>query len=163
LPDYLVPSSGAYSVVLSARETRVTGGYVELISQGSSGAPGWYLGHAPWNDIRVGDGWISAGVPFPTDGQWHVYALVVDTASHLYIDGVNVANGPAVFGPAAYTPTRLGNQFGGYAEYLGGELDEVRIYSGALTGAEVGTLVPEPASMLAPLAAAPLVRRRRRA
>lgn len=49
------------------------------------------------------------------------------------------------------TPTRFGAQFAPYGEFYNGALDDVRIYDGALTGAEIASLanpVPEPASAM---------------
>ncbi len=84
--------------------------------------------------------------PGYNDGQWHQAVFVVDAAGgQLYVDAVLKASQPWT-GTAGATSTiqdlRLGHYpgaFGG-AEYLPGTVDDVRIYSRALTAAEVAQL-----------------------
>jgi len=155
--QHIVPTSGSYTVALFAFETQPTGNYIELISQGFSGA-GFYIGHSPGGVIRVGDAWINTGVPFPSDSALHHYAVVVDgTAgtSKLYIDGalaasINIAIGTTTGG----TDTRFGRQFDPFGEFFNGGIDDVRIYDNALSASEVSALaggqsqVPEPGTMV---------------
>ena len=85
----IVPTSGSYTVALFAFESQPTPGFVELISQGSSAGPGFYIGHNPSGTIRVTDSW-APGIPFPSDAALHHFALVVDSSagtSKFYIDG----------------------------------------------------------------------------
>jgi Tol biopolymer transport system component len=139
----LVPTSGSYTVMLFAFEAHPTGNYVELMSQGFSTGPGFYIGHDPNGVIRVSDSW-TPGVAFPPDGNFHHYALVVDSiaaTSKLYIDGslvssVNFAIRTTSFGGA----TRFGRQFDPFLEFFNGGIDDVRIYNHALTGNEVAAL-----------------------
>ena len=55
--------------------------FVELISQGESLGPGFYIGHDPSGFIRVSDSWLFTGVPFGSIGVMHHYALTVDGAA----------------------------------------------------------------------------------
>lgn len=152
----LVPNAGSYSVALFAYGNGVPAGYREMISQGASGGPGFYLGtDSSGATMRASDAWIPTGVPFGAANTWNHYALVVDAGaatSKLYVNGTLAASVPyAIVTSISGTPTRLGAQFGSYGEYFNGALDDVRIYDGALTGAEVAALanpVPEPASAL---------------
>lgn len=153
----LVPNAGSYSVALFAQGNGLQAGYTELISQGASGGPGFYLGtdsSGQW--IRATDSWGVTGVPFGAANTWNHYAFVVDASgpgqTRLYVNGVPAALLPfAITTSIAGSPTRFGAQFAPYAEFFNGALDEVRIYDGALTGAEVAALanpVPEPATTL---------------
>jgi hypothetical protein len=148
----IVPTSGSYSVILSALETAPVANYVELISQGFSGGPGFYIGHDPSGNIRVSDSWVNTGVPFPPAGTFNTFVLTVDAVagdSKLYIDGTLVATlGIAISTTSGGDDTIFGRQFDPYAEYFGGELDNIRIYDTALTASEVAG-VPDSGSTLA--------------
>jgi len=152
----IVPTSGSYTVALFAQQASSQATYVELISQGFSGGPGFYLGHDPSGNIRATDSWISTGVAFPSDGQFHHYSLVVDTgssSSSLYLDGLLQATlGSAIATTNSGDGTRLGRQFGGIAEYFHGALDDVRIYDYALTSNEVLDLANNVSSVPVPVA-----------
>ena len=151
--SHLIPGLGSYSITL---EGRLIGGfptYTEMISQGASGTA-LYIGSSPGGGLRAGDQWGSVG-SFPSDGAWHAYALTVDTdaqISILYIDGlVYNSLGSAIAPGPGGDDTRLGSQYNAHGEYFYGDLDNVRIYSGALTAAEVAGIeanaIPEPWSM----------------
>lgn len=153
----LVPNAGSYSVALFALGNGLQAGYTEMISQGASGGPGFYLGtDFTGQSMRATDAWVATGVPFGAPNVWNHYALVVDASgpglTALYVNGTLAASLPyAITTSIAGSPTRLGSQFAPYAEFFNGALDEVRIYDGALTGAEVAALanpVPEPATAL---------------
>jgi|JI102314A1RNA_FD_contig_31_6095624_length_922_multi_4_in_0_out_0_1 hypothetical protein len=148
----LVPSSGSFSVALFGLRTSDLSNYTEMISQGSSG-PGFYIGTDPTGKIRLGDQWPSTGVNFGAVGILTHYALVADAStgsSKLFVDGQLVASlASAINGSSGGTNTRLGRQFDPYGEYFMGSVDDVRIYSGALTASEVVALansIPEPAT-----------------
>lgn len=147
----IVPLSGSYSVALFAERASNSAAFTEMISQGTSGGPGFYLGTDPTGRIRATDQWGVTGVTAGAVGVMTHYALVVDAVaghSKLYVDGLQVASlGTAIATGSAGSPTRFGRQFGGLAEYFHGSIDDVRIYSGALTAQEVAALaapVPEP-------------------
>lgn len=157
----LVPTTGSFTVAMFARETSPDGAFMELISQG--GGPGFYLGRNPGlgGTIRAGDTWISTGVGYPTDGLTHHFALVRDQGANqtsLFIDGLLVSQLGAAMGMSGGgTNTRLGRQYGPHAEFLGGTMDDVRIYNEALSAQDVFALanpqtepapVPEPSSLL---------------
>jgi hypothetical protein len=132
----VIPSSGDFTV-----EAWVYGesapGYREVISQGSAGNA-FYLGYDYNKNIRVGDGWQSAPVLFPLY-QW-VHIAVVKTASntYLYTNGVLAAvRGSAIPNPTQTTALRIGRQYGGYEEYWYGNIDEVRVWNVARSGAEI--------------------------
>ena len=137
----LIPTSGSYSVTMFATEAAASSTIAELISQGQTGG-GFYIGHDNTGQIRLGDAWISTGVPFPSDGQRHHYAFVMDGSANLaqfYIDGV-LAGTHAGFYPNTGDNTKLGAQFFSSGEYFHGSLEDVRIYGGALTAAQIGNV-----------------------
>jgi hypothetical protein len=149
----LIPTSGSFSVLISARllVSLPQGYYMETMAQGG----GFYLGPAAVSgDIRVGDAWGNAGA-YPTDGAWHTFAVVSDqglSQTSLYIDGELYTFRAGTTNPAA-VGTVLGKQYHPHNEYFNGQLDDLRIYTGALTAGEVFTLsngsseVPEPLTM----------------
>jgi hypothetical protein len=170
----IVPSSGSYTVALFAFESQPTPNFVELISQGSSGVPGFYIGHDPGGNIRVTDSW-SPGVSFPSDGALHHFALVVDSGagtSRFYIDGSLVGSVNFAISTSGATNTRFGRQFDPFGEFFNGGIDDVRIYDHALSASEIANLssagpsaIPEPSTMVllgTGLAGALNVLRRRR-
>lgn len=147
--EHIVPITGSFSVTFFAQELARNPGYVEIISQGFSGQPAFYVGYNFSHEIRIGDSLQNTGIPFPSDGLLHHYAVTVGTDTRLYIDG----SLSGTFGPISTasggTDTRLGAQFPFPAtEFFHGNVDELQIYSGTLTAGEVGALaVPEPSSL----------------
>ena len=147
---YLVPTGGSYSVSFFA--TRIApqnAYYTEVISQAYSGGPGFYIGSAG-ESMRVTDVW-GPGLNFAPSSQMAHYALTVDASnnvSRMYIDGVLAASTNfAISTATGGSTTRLGRQFYPYDEFFHGTIDDLRIYSGALSGDEVARLaspVPEP-------------------
>ena len=79
------------------------------------------------------------------DGQWHTYTLVVDktNGSRVYIDGA-LRTTAASRGGDAFDPTGsvyLGSRSDlNSTQFLGGDLDTVRIFDRALSVSEVGSL-----------------------
>jgi hypothetical protein len=136
-------SASDFSVTLDARQTAPQNGFRELISQGASSGNGFYIGHNPGGNVRLGDSLQFLPLAFPQDQAWHSYALTVSAANgtQFYIDGMlafTQAGAITVF-PGG-NQTRLGAQFGGFGEYFLGNLDNVRIWDGALSAGEVASL-----------------------
>lgn len=156
--DMIIPAAGSYSVAFNlTRNSEQSGSFVEWLSQGQSGGPGFYIGTNPNGAIRVGDSWTPGVSPTPAGVLAH-YALVVDgnaNLSTLYIDGNSIASVTMAIGTGGGgSPTRLGRQFDPADEFFNGSLDELRIYAGALDARTVATLaapqttkVPEPSSL----------------
>jgi sialidase-1 len=108
------------------------------------------------NEDAVGD--IAFGFAVPTDGgvymgsagafndgQWHHVALVQRTRSdrELFVDGTSIAvNRMTLAGTIGATRAVIGARLAPSTAkaYFAGALDDVRIYAGALTGAQVGSL-----------------------
>jgi hypothetical protein len=150
--EKIVPQSGSYSVAMFVRQPAPQPNHTEFISQGFSGGPGFYIGTNPSGGLRASDSWLSTGVPFPSDDQFHHVALTVDAAnaiSVLYLNGTPAAtlNG-AISTTSGGSSTRFGRQFEPYGEFFGGAIYDVTIYDQALTSGEVANLAaPEPAGI----------------
>jgi hypothetical protein len=82
------------------------------------------------------------------DGLWHHVAFVVDTNSgRTFIDGQLVNTQPwtgAPFVDSSTEPLRFGTYPGGAGKLFIGQLDEVTIWSSALTDSQVNTLMTTP-------------------
>jgi Concanavalin A-like lectin/glucanases superfamily len=109
---------------------------------------GWIHDVAPyalkWSHKESGGGLVSGDLTASTEaGQWQHVVLVRDAASKQvrgYKNGVLGVTSSYLLGPGANTYNlNLGRNPGG-SQHFGGLLDEVRIYSRALTDAEVQAL-----------------------
>jgi len=151
LGEHIVPTSGSYTVALFGRQSAPQSGVRELISQGFSEGPGFYIGHDPSDQIRVTDDWNNTGVAYPSDGQRHHFAVTVDSSAgitSLYVDGTLSATlGFAIATTSGGSNTRFGRQFSPIAEHFGGALDEIRVYDHALSATEIAA-IPEPSTAL---------------
>jgi len=97
-------------------------------------------------DTEVGNQWPQTYTPFPTDGQWHHVVGVVKDKEYvkIYLDGELRGTAPApdpisIGYGASQRPTIA------YTQHLngiwyGGAIDEVAIYEGALSDADVKRL-----------------------
>lgn len=148
LNQKIVPTGpAALSVTVHAQQASVQSGtFVELISQGPGGAAGFYIGHNPDRLIRLGDQFTFTGVPFPSDGNFHFYALTSDaaTGTRFYIDSSLVFSSPTQLNTTALgTDTRFGRQFLSFDEFFHGLINDVRVYDVALTAAEIAAVQAE--------------------
>lgn len=156
---YAIPTIGNdFSVALRAQQTSSSFIY-ELISQGRSNTGalgfGFYIGSL-MGQIRLGDRFpaTEVRVAFPTDKLWHSYVLTsgAGVGTEFFIDGNSVFRGPPMNVISGGDITRFGRQFsppGG--EYFPGKLDDIKIWSGVISNAEVAAysnpeIVPLPAS-----------------
>jgi hypothetical protein len=83
------------------------------------------------------------GTIIVTGGQWHHYAATYDgTAGKIYIDGVLDVTSPGT-GQISLTSSDLyiGENSGATGRFLHGIMDEVRIYSRALTDTEINEVM----------------------
>lgn len=150
--QHIVPTSGAYSVAFFARQNSLQGHYIEWISQGFSGGPGFYVGYDPSGGIRATDSWPTTGTSFTANGAFEHVALVTNGSnSSLYLNGTLAAS--LVGGlntTAGGDNTRFGGQFGGLGELFQGNIKDMRIYTGALSAQQVTALAsttPEPGTL----------------
>jgi T5SS/PEP-CTERM-associated repeat protein len=138
------------TVTAWVKTTQATGevGIVNKYVAGSSN--GWQIyllnGNVRAWYFRDGANYVSDGAqgldggPI-ANGVWHHVALVVDAASgRLYLDGALMDLLPWTGTPGSCTTTQvlsLGRYPGGAGEFFRGVLDEVSIWTGARTGAEI--------------------------
>lgn len=143
--EKIIPTSGSFTVALRFKTMSTSAtAYMELISQGCSECPGFYIGRAPngqwryWHDNDA----IPTAIAFPSIQTWHHVAVVYTTGSQsqLFVNGELVKTIPAAPMTAQGSPTRLARQFQSIEEFHHGYIDDLRIYSGALTAAEVSRL-----------------------
>ena len=93
---------------------------------------------ASGTSVGGGNGWFN-GTVIVTGGQWHHYAATYDgSAGRIYIDGVLDVTSPGT-GQINLSSSDLyiGENSGATGRFLHGLMDEVRIYSRALTGTEI--------------------------
>ena len=140
----IVPNTGSYSVSLFVRN-RSTSTLTEYISQGTSNSPGFYIGHDAAGNLRVSDVFPSTGGAAPAaDGLFRHLVLVVDSIanrSYLYTNGaLQLTLVQRIATPATGNNTRLGRQFDPFGEFMDGDIDELRVYSGAIDAAAVTAL-----------------------
>lgn len=170
----IVPGSGSYTVAFFAQRNVFQNAFVEFISQGVSGGPGFFIGTAPDGTLRVTDQVLSTGLAAPAVGTFAHYALAVDAAanvSRFYVNGTLVGSvNFAIATGLSGSNTRFGRQFDPFTEFFNGVMDDVRIYGNALSANEIADIariatVPEPASLFlfgVGAAALAVVKRRRR-
>ena len=141
---HFVPTSPAYTVAFFARaDAAANAGRNQIISQGAPGAS-FFLGIASNGaSLSAGDNWLEvASARFAADGAYHHYALTMSASeASLYVDGALVATNAPFAGGAGGSATRLGRGSGNSNVYFAGEIDEVRIYSDALSAEQVQELV----------------------
>ncbi len=169
--QHIVPNAGAdFSVLLRVQIAASQAGIAEIISQGFSGASGFYIGTNGGAGFRLTDAHGAPGVALPSAGAFHNLLLTNGADGfNFYIDGAAPAfTAGKVTDFNTGTDTRLGRQFGGYSEFLGGQIDTLKIYDGVVSydAATRVSAAPEPASWALMIlgfgGAATLLRRRRR-
>lgn len=163
LSSFAVPTTGgAYSLCVKYQNHTSQSGIVEMVSQGASAGPGFYLGQFRDGNVRLADQfYLGIPAPFPSDGGVHDILLNSDTGStRVFVDGALVFSASQyLYSPFAGTATRFGAQFGPHGEYFQGDLDRVRIYTGLAKVSEARSSpsgIPEPTAwslMLAGLGA----------
>jgi hypothetical protein len=87
-------------------------------------------------------GAIIVSAPVPPAKEWHSFAYTYDGTTHrLYADGkmAGSSTAPAQVGPCK--TAELGRWWEGSVQYYLGSLDDVRIYSRALSEQEIQALV----------------------
>ena len=153
----LIPTQGSFSVAMSFKTTSVSS-WSELISQGCYYCPGFAFGRGIYGTWRVMPGTHPGidGVSYDTlVGSWHHVVVTSNPTTskmELYIDGALRYTVPqAAQMSTSGTLTRLAREYGICADgscgdngyYHAGYIDNVRIYSGVLTAAEIAVLRQE--------------------
>jgi hypothetical protein len=111
-------------------------GYQIFLNKGTLCA--WYF-KSTASAVYDGTG-CTLATPGYNDGRWHHVVFVVDaTGGRLYVDGVLRATRPWT-GPPGPPSTTREIRLGHYTTYLAATIDELRVYSRALTAAEAAQL-----------------------
>lgn len=117
---------------------------IEKCSGDGCSVDGWGLTVMNYNAIRFiqnngSHNYLdSPGIGFRTGGWLHIAAVRQGSASYLYVDGAEVANGTAWDLTDTTAPLIIGRRFdNGQQLPLAGFLDEVSLYSGALSASDV--------------------------
>jgi hypothetical protein len=142
------------------KTSQAAGSYPGIVTKyAGGGAQGYALGLdqgrlSAWYYVDganyLWDGGAPAGTAFIADGEWHHVAYVVDgSGGRVYLDG-SLANTHAWVGTPAATaatvPLRFGVYLGGTGQYFNGQLDDVTLWSSALTQEEVRGQMDAPPS-----------------
>jgi hypothetical protein len=144
----LIPGSGSVSIALWAFPARAGGGqYQELISQGGSpdgGQSCFYVGRDRDDDrFRIGDQWLVTDVPYDRlVGSWHHLVVVVDRSRNVtefWIDGALMGTRAVAIQVSTRGVTAVGRQYC-CGEHFHGMIDDLRVYSGALSGVEIQSM-----------------------
>ncbi len=138
-PDDVVPATGDYTVsVWAKQQTNQAGQYSHIFAQGRD----LYLGPDINGIIRLGDSWINTGVAFPSDLQWHHYAVVrTSTNTFLYIDGTLVATkGSAIPSPGVngiWPHNLMIGSVWNPGEYFNGSITDMQIWNQARSQSQI--------------------------
>ena len=135
-----------FSVYLRVQGERPGANFAEIISQGHSGLPGFYIG-VDGDNIRVTDSHHNTGVPFPFGAAFHDLLLVNSHAQsqlRFYLDGQLVLTASPFTMQAGGDLTRLGHQYDPFAEWWNGDIDTLKVFHGAATLAEATAPIPAP-------------------
>ena len=143
---------GSFSVALWVKAA-VLGRQMFVFQGAAAGNQGWWLG---WNNIdsstyfqvmQTGDAThlgVIAAVPAVIDGAWHHYVCTctVNSRADLYIDGFLAGSDVTPTGVPNPTPAAGLRLHGAWGTWVARAcvLDDVRIYSTALTGIDVADL-----------------------
>jgi hypothetical protein len=152
----IVPTSGDFTVEFWYDVTTdPTGKLMEFVSQGVGTTNGFYIGiDGIHGDYRAGDKFITTGVA-PIVNQWaHIALTNAAGTATLYVNGVPMATSPGYSISTTGDNFKLGDQFTGFSEPYTGSLDQLRIWSVALTQAQIkqtmyGTVLPSATGLIA--------------
>lgn len=132
---WIKTSKGAATIVSKTGSSSPWLGYVFALGPNSGGKLSLWNGSGSW--------YTSSGAAV-NDGAWHHVAATVNGNSlQFYVDGVS--NGSAITLAAVTTasssPLRVGfeNSPDASTRYFSGQMDEVKIWSGALTATQIAT------------------------
>jgi hypothetical protein len=119
--SYIVPTSGDFTVEFWYTMPSLGSGLEEFVSQGQAGGA-FYIGTDGINgNFRAGDNWLGTGVAAPIN-QWNGVPLASTTGYSINTGG---------------TTTTVGTQYGGLNEYTTATMDQLKIWSVALTATQV--------------------------
>ena len=148
-------SASTFSVSAWYKKASAGGGGL-IIGSGTITTPAerFYIEHFSNNTIYVGYDTTFASFSATADTDWHHVAYVRSSGTHkLYYDGADTSLGGT---PASTTSSPLGNNFfigalTGYAAKFQGIIDEVSVFSSALSASDVTAIYNPPLNVPADL------------
>jgi RHS repeat-associated protein len=140
-PDSLPTGSAARTFELWEKTT--TSGVFGLLSYGTTGTNQYIsvnVGSSPTFSLDGYGNYVQLTPPYSLeDGNWHYLAVSFDgTNAYLYVDGQQIGSGAVPLSTVTNQSLWLGNSQDGAAAFPG-SLDEVAIYSAALTASQINT------------------------
>lgn len=146
MATWIKPSAYGTQDLIKKAVNGGTDGYELALATNGSGSPAPSKPFVRFNQVTNGDAFrVSALSDYPIDGSWmHVAATWDGSTIRLYINGVE-ENSTAFTGPIATNalPLGIGGQSNG-ARTFNGQMDDIRLYSSALSPAEIGELANRP-------------------
>ncbi|MGH3349433.1 MAG: LamG-like jellyroll fold domain-containing protein [Nocardioides sp.] len=142
--ETLIKTDGSYSVSAWVKLDEAGGAFQTAVSQDTGRDSAFFLQYSGaderWSMSFSGVRALSSEKPVP--GQWYHLTGVRDAATGslaLYVDGQKQGEQQVCTAPATTGHTVIGRgQFGGnLVDYLGGDIDEVRVFDRALSPEEV--------------------------
>lgn len=135
--SYIVPTSGDFTVEFWYTMSSLGSGLEEFVSQGQAGGA-FYIGTDGINgNFRAGDNWLGTGVAVPLNQWTHVALVNQGGTATLYINGVPLGSTTGYSINTGGTTFTVGTQYGGLNEYTTATMDQLKIWSVALTAAQV--------------------------
>lgn len=132
-------SSGSSYTIAAWVKAAAVGGAHNIVSSNTS--PFWVNSGTLYGGTTGGYTWVSSG-GFPT-AMWKYVAYTFDDASNtstLYINGVQVDQNSSVTATYVSEPTFIGSHYvGAPVSFWNGQIAQVKIWDGALTGSDVLT------------------------
>lgn len=125
-----------------------SGGFERLTSRGGDSFETAFSTNDELSYFSPGGGWLTIDVPLPNDEWSHVAWVNSGSGAldmELFVNGVSIYEGPGITDGNPSGLLNIGirhNDVEGYE----GLMDDLRLYDGALTSAEVNALIPEPSS-----------------
>lgn len=142
LPSFMPTGSNSRSISMWIKTTSTS--YQELFSYGSGGTNNFFIFRLPAGGTQLGVDFYANGHDFTatniTDGNWHHCAATYDgNLAKVYYDGVLIGTGTA----GSVSTGASNEKISGY-QYTG-SIDQVRLFSSALTANQVLALYTETA------------------
>ncbi len=136
-PAYVVPTSGDFTVEFWYFMPSIGTAAQEFVSQGQTGG-GFYIGTSNiTGQFRAGDNWQNTLVNAPLNQWTHVALTNAAGTGTLYINGVAKSSTTGYSINTGGSTFTVGKQFTGFNEYLAATVDQIRVWSIALTAAQV--------------------------
>ena len=156
MATWVRPGRATTQELITKATNGATNGYQLALAQSGTAATS-QRAFVRFNQVASTDTYrVSATSTYPIDGTWmHVAATYDGAMIRLYINGVQEATLPATVAIATNTlPLSFGAEANG-ARALQGAMDDIRLYSRALSASEISALVPAAHAPNAPTLNAP--------